>query len=156
MLFCEYLGQFTILKMHTLFFKKVLVILRKSIKHANFWIGVQFPLRGTTYYIAIILYFKFKFFRTCLYFCIFRNPSYALTYKQSCRKDKVRARKPNICSLHWVIHWEPGFDYSYQSVSVIFHFFSLSISLPLLLIFLGSWFSLKNCNHWWNIDILSN
>ena len=31
--------------MHTLFFKKVLIILRQSTEHANFLLGVQFPLK---------------------------------------------------------------------------------------------------------------
>ena len=38
----EFLGQLTIRCI--LFFKKVLTILRKSAKHVNFWLGVQFPL----------------------------------------------------------------------------------------------------------------
>ena len=32
-------------KMHTPFFKKVLIILRYSTKHDNFWLRVQFPLK---------------------------------------------------------------------------------------------------------------
>ena len=34
--------------MHQLFFKKVLIILRYSTKHANFWLGVQYPLIHNT------------------------------------------------------------------------------------------------------------
>ena len=33
-------------KMHILFLIKVLMILRDSTKHANFWLGVQFPLKN--------------------------------------------------------------------------------------------------------------
>ena len=35
-------------KMHTCisFFKKVLIILRQNTKHANFWLGVHYPIRA--------------------------------------------------------------------------------------------------------------
>ena len=46
--------------------------------------------------------------QTCSHFCIFREPSYILTYipKHSCRNKIVTAREPNICSLNlfWSRH----------------------------------------------------
>ena len=54
--------------------------------------------------LAIISHFKFHFFLYCWYFCIFRDPSYVLTYlpKHSRRNGIFSAKKPNICSCELI------------------------------------------------------
>ena len=50
MLFLSSLAWTIYFKMHILFFKKVLIILRYNTKHANFWLGVQCPLNYLKFY----------------------------------------------------------------------------------------------------------
>ena len=67
-------------KVYVIFFKKVLVILRQSTKHVNFWLGVQFPLNMINrwflmcylnLHMRIINLQKFRFLKwNCIFHCI--------------------------------------------------------------------------------------
>ena len=62
---CHFWVSWTIYyQMHMLFFKKVVIILRKSAKHANFWVGVQYSLN------LVCMHFWRKYKMTFFWFSI--------------------------------------------------------------------------------------
>ena len=83
-------------------------VVRKPVSHLPTWLSCLFKEKTKLIHEKVkginhdFIFQISLFFYTYSYFCIFRDSSYALTYlpKQSCTKDIVSAREPNIGSLN--------------------------------------------------------
>ena len=95
-------------KMHISFFKKVLIILRYSTKHANIWLGLQFSLKRSEAFCIFALY-KFVYHYYSWWLLYLRHKS---------------GPGPGLAKLGWHIYWY---------LSILYQIFLLHLNIYLLL-----------------------